>query len=62
MLDSLFNTFKIIFHSCAFTAFYLEVLDTLKRAQEEAVSTENLVLEINSLKYASFFKNYSSQN
>ncbi|PVD35029.1 hypothetical protein C0Q70_06310 [Pomacea canaliculata] len=32
--------------------FYLEVLDTLKRAQEEAVSTENLVLEINSLKHA----------
>ncbi|KAK7465222.1 hypothetical protein BaRGS_00037592, partial [Batillaria attramentaria] len=32
--------------------FYGEVLDTLKRAREENISTDNVILEINSLKHA----------
>ncbi|XP_064608515.1 translation initiation factor eIF2B subunit epsilon-like [Liolophura sinensis] len=32
--------------------FYTEVLDTMERAKEENISTENTILEINSLKHA----------
>nr|KAG5687579.1 hypothetical protein BaRGS_009976 [Batillaria attramentaria] len=35
-----------------FGMFYGEVLDTLKRAREENISTDNVILEINSLKHA----------
>ncbi|KAK7096734.1 translation initiation factor eIF2B subunit epsilon-like [Littorina saxatilis] len=35
-----------------FGMFYSEFLDTLKRAKEEHIKTENVILEVNSLKHA----------